>query len=345
MATLIAELGHDAPHLEVSLSLAGETLALVGPSGAGKTTVLKAIAGLLRPQRGRIVFEGQTWFDETTWVPPERRSIGFVFQGYALFPHLSVAANVAFGARTDVGALLRRFSLEHLAPERPARLSGGERQRVALARALARRPRLLLLDEPLGALDPALRAELRAELRTELTTEGLPAIVVTHDLDDALALAERVAVMVAGRIVQIGTPAELVAAPRDPFVARLAGINLLTGRASPGSGGLTAVALDGGGVIYSTDRATGRVGALVHPWEVALSLADDGPAGSALNSVTGEIDSVVVIGNRARVRVGALTAEVAAASAERLGLARGKRVSATFKATATRLIPLEPRRG
>jgi molybdate transport system ATP-binding protein len=313
----------------------------VGPSGAGKTTLLKAIAGLLRPQRGRVIFAGRTWFDDATWVPPEHRPIGFVFQGYALFPHLSVSRNIAFGARGDISGLLRRFSLEHVAEALPARLSGGERQRVALARALARRPELLLLDEPLSALDPALRAELRAELNTS----GLPAIVVTHDFDDAVALAERVAVMVAGRIVQIGTPAEVVAAPCDPFVARLAGINLLTGLATPAADGLTEVVLDGGGSVYSTDRLSGRVGILVHPWEVTLAPAVEGLSGSALNRVVGEIASVVVVGNRARVRVGELTAEVTAASAERMALARGRRVSAAFKATATRLIPLEPPRG
>jgi molybdate transport system ATP-binding protein len=328
----------DVPLRSFSLRVAlearpGETLALVGPSGAGKSTVLRAIAGLVRPASGRIQC-GETWFDDRTNLPPERRSVGFLFQEYALFPHLSVERNVAFGGAAD--GLLERLGIAHLARARPAELSGGERQRVALARALARRPKLLLLDEPLSALDPHTRADVRAELHTTLKDVGLPAVVVTHDFEDAATLADRVGVIVEGRLRQLAPAAELVAAPADPVVASFAGGNLLYGFARAVEG-LTEVVLDDGGTIWSTDERSGRVAALVYPWEV--SLAREAPRDSALNHVRAPVTSVVAIGNRARVRVGRLTAEVTAASAARLGVGIGETAVASFKATATRLFP------
>jgi molybdate transport system ATP-binding protein len=212
--------------VEAELSLGRETLALAGPSGAGKSTVLRAIAGLVRPARGRIVVDGETWFDGERRIdlPPDRRSVGLVFQDYALFPHMTVRQNIGYGGRRLVDDLLQRLAIEHLAGARPQGLSGGERQRVALARALAREPRVLLLDEPMAALDPHTRAGVRAELRQMLETAALPVLLVTHDFADAAVLADRVAVMDAGRIVQVGTPAELAAAPRDAFVAALVGV-------------------------------------------------------------------------------------------------------------------------
>jgi molybdate transport system ATP-binding protein len=319
-----------AVELEVA---AGETVALVGPSGAGKSTLLRAVAGLVRPQRGRIAC-GETWFDGRVDRSPEERSVGFVFQDYALFPHLSVEQNVGFGGPLD--GLLDRFHIAHLARARPRDLSGGERQRVALARALARKPRVLLLDEPMSALDPHTRADVRGELRALLHEFGLPTLLVTHDFEDAAALADRVGVLVEGELRQVATPSDLVAEPADAFVAALAGGNLLCGVARPLKTGLTQVDLDEGGVCYSTDARNGPVTVLVYPWDV--SLAHEQPVDSALNHLSGEIGSVVQIGNRVRVRVGQLTAEVTAASAERLGLRRGERVIATFKATATRLV-------
>ena len=311
----------------------GETVALVGPSGAGKSTVLRAVAGLVRPASGRIEC-GETWFDGRTNLPPERRSVGFVFQEYALFPHLSVERNVAFGG--DGGRLLERLGIAHLAAARPGQLSGGERQRVALARALARKPKLLLLDEPLSALDPHTRADVRAELHATLEDVGLPAVVVTHDFEDAATLADRVGVIVEGTIRQLAPPADLVAAPADPVVATFAGGNLLHGSARE-TAGLTEVVLDDGGTIWSTDARNGRVAALVYPWEV--SLAREEPSDSALNHVRAPVTSLAPLGNRVRVRVGRLTAEVTAASADRLALAVGEPAVATFKATATRLFP------
>src|SRR5439155_1395520 len=177
--------------LELALEAGPETVALVGPSGAGKTSVLRAIAGLARPARGTISCGDEIWFDADRRIDrrPEERSVGFVFQEYALFPHLNVEQNVTFGgARAD--RLLWRLHIEHLAKAKPSELSGGERQRVALARALARGPKVLLLDEPMAALDPHTRGKVRAELHDLLRELALPALLVTHDFEDAAALAD-----------------------------------------------------------------------------------------------------------------------------------------------------------
>jgi ABC-type sulfate/molybdate transport systems ATPase subunit len=211
--------------LELSIAVAVETVAIVGPSGAGKSTVLRAIAGLLRPESGRVALDDDIWFDSRTGVDraPEDRSVGMVFQQYALFPHLSVQKNVEFGGKERSAELLERFGIAHLARARPPQLSGGERQRVALARALARSPKVLLLDEPLSALDPQTRDVVRAELVGHLERLALPTLLVSHDVADAVALADRVGVIRDGRIIQLGTPAELAAAPADEFVARVFG--------------------------------------------------------------------------------------------------------------------------
>jgi molybdate transport system ATP-binding protein len=342
MASLVLELAVPLRSFELALALEleRETLALVGPSGAGKTTALRAVAGLVRPARGRIELDGTTLFDAERGIdrPPEERRVGLVFQEYALFPHLTVGQNVAFGGRDRAAELLERFRIAHLAKARPGELSGGERQRVALARALARDPAVLLLDEPMAALDAHTRADVRAELQELLRELALPTILVTHDFEDAAALADRVGVIAEGKVLQLGTPDELVAAPGDAFVASFTGGNLLHGFARPSSEGLTEVVLDGGAVVFSTDRAEGRVGVVVYPWEV--SIAHQAAADSALNHVAAPISSVVTIGNRARVRVGPLVGEVTSASAERLGLERGQVVVASFKATGARLVPL-----
>jgi molybdate transport system ATP-binding protein len=326
--------------LALALAVEQETLALVGPSGAGKTTVLRAIAGLVRPARGRIALGDEVLFDHDCGIdlPPERRRVGLVFQEYALFPHLSVGRNVAFGGKARVEELLERFRIAHLARARPDELSGGERQRVALARALARDPAVLLLDEPMAALDAHTRAGVRAELQELLRELALPTILVTHDFEDAAALADRVGVIAEGRILQLGTPDELIATPSDAFVASFTGANLLHGFARPAGEGLTEVVLDGGAVAFSTDQGEGRVGIVVYPWEVSIAHAS--AADSALNHVSAPISSIVTIGNRVRVRVGPLVGEVTAASAERLGLERGRVVVASFKATGARLVPL-----
>lgn len=328
--------------LELALTVEG-TVALVGPSGAGKTSVLRAVAGLVRPPRGRIALNGDVWLDGERGIclPPERRRVGLVFQEYALFPHLTVRANVAYGAGgRSVDALLERFRISHLADAHPRDLSGGERQRVALARALARDPDVLLLDEPLSALDAHTRTEVRGELAELLRELALPTLLVTHAYEDAAALADEVGVLVDGKLRQLGPPADLVARPRDGFVASFTGANLLRGRARRGAGELTAIRLEGGEQLWSVDAADGEVGVVVYPWEVSVARTHAEQADSALNVVRGEIASVVELANRVRVRVGPVTAEVTASSAQRLELARGGIAYATFKATGTRLVPL-----
>jgi molybdate transport system ATP-binding protein len=326
--------------VDLSLDLGAETVALVGPSGAGKTSLLRAIAGLAKPARGRIRCGGETWFDAEARIDrrPEERSVGYVFQEYALFPHFTVRGNVAYGGEGRVEELLDRFGIAHLAAERPTDLSGGERQRVALARALARNPKVLLLDEPLAALDAQTKREVRAELHSILRGLALPTLLVTHDFEDAATLAGSVGVLVDGKLRQLASPAELVASPADAFVASLTGANLMEGRARRAANGLTEVALKDGNRLYSTDEAEGDVGVAVYPWEVAIGLQP--VADSTLNHLRGEIVSLVTVGNRVRVRLGPVTAEVTVASAERLGLREGEPAYASFKATGTRLVPL-----
>jgi molybdate transport system ATP-binding protein len=328
--------------LELALEVGDATFALAGPSGSGKTTALRAVAGLAQPGRGRIAVGGEPWFDSERGidVPPEDRSVGLVFQDYALFPHLSVERNVAFGGADSVTELLERFGIARLAAHKPGELSGGERQRVALARALARSPQVLLLDEPLAALDAQTRAHVRGELRQDLREAGLPTIVVTHDFADAAALADRIGVLVDGKLVQIGTATELVASPASPFVAEFAGGNLLLGTAVPRGDGLTEVLLADGTSVVSADPVVGPVGVVVQPWDVSIARVES--ADSMQNHVRGEIASLVPVGNRVRVRVGPLTAEITASSAERLGLRVGDTVVAGFKATGARLMPSGP---
>ena len=328
--------------VELALEVGCETVALVGPNGAGKSTVLRAVAGLERPERGVIALGDEVWFADgprcgaRTCLDPDRRAVGLVFQEYALFPHLTVRQNVAYGGKARAGELLRRFRIDHLAGARPGALSGGERQRVALARALARDPKVLLLDEPLAALDAQTRGAVRGELHELLAELRLPTLLVTHDFADAATLADRVGVISDGRLVQIGRPEELLARPATPFVASLTGANVLIGNARS-HGDLTEVVLDTGANVFSTDSAAGRVSVAIQPWEVSIARA--APGDSSLNHVAGPVTSLFALGNRVRVTVGGLTAEVTRESAERLGLAEGEQAVASFKATATRLFP------
>ena len=338
--------------LDVSLEVEpGRCLALVGPSGAGKSTVLRAIAGLHLPDRGRIALGGMPWLDRDGGidVPPERRRCGYLFQDYALFPHMSARRNVAFGLdhiprserRGQADAFLDRFGVEHLADASVRRLSGGERQRVALARALAREPDVLLLDEPFSALDTRTAASASRELASMIGATAGPTVLVTHDFSEAALLADEVAVIDRGRIVQRGTPAELSSRPTSAFVADFSGAAVLFGHASPDAGGTTLVRLDGGGELTSTDLTSGPVAVAVYPWEIALEPKDVRRHSSALNRLAVTVTSVTEVGNRARVGLSTphpLTAEITSQSAQRLGLAPGVAVNAVFKATATRLV-------
>jgi molybdate transport system ATP-binding protein len=343
-----------ALELEVGLQVeAGECLALAGPSGAGKTSVLRIAAGLVRPRRGRVEANGETWLDTDRGVDlaPEHRRCGYVFQEYALFPHLSAWQNVAYplrgmsrhARRERALELLDRFGLAGLADARPRTLSGGERQRVAVARALARRPGVLLLDEPLSALDARTSAAAAHQLSAVLHEVDIPSLLVTHDFSEAAQLGDRVGVIDAGRVVQEGTPSQLAATPRSAFVADFTGAVVLSGVAAEGPDGLTRVQLDGGGEAISTDRAVGRVAVSVYPWEIAIEPAGEVASSSAQNHLQAEVISITTVGNRVRVGLTApqpLAAEITGTSARNLGLRAGTRVTATWKAAATRLLNL-----
>jgi molybdate transport system ATP-binding protein len=341
MATLTADFTLPLRSFDLELALeVGGTVALVGPSGAGKTSVLRAIAGLVRPPRGRIALDGDVWLDSARRLfrKPDERRVGLVFQEYALFPHLTVRQNVAYAGKERAGEYLERFRISHLADARPTALSGGERQRVALARALARGPGVILLDEPLSALDTHTKGTVRAELQELLHELALPAILVTHDFEDAAALADQVGVIGDGRLRQFASPAELVERPTDAFVASFTGANLLRGKARRLEDDMTVIQLEGGELVYSTEWGDGDVGVVVYPWEVSVGRMQQDD--SAMNLIHGEIRSLVTVGNRVRVRIGPIIAEVTASSADKLELARGGSAFATFKATGTRLVPL-----
>ncbi len=343
-----------ALQLDVAFEVtAGQCLALAGPSGAGKTSMLRIVAGLVRPERGHVEANGEVWLDTEQGidVAPEHRRCGYVFQEYALFPHLSAWQNVAYPLRglsraekrTRALELLERFGLAGLADARPRTLSGGERQRVAVARALARRPEVILLDEPLSALDARTRAGAARELAAVLRDVEVPSLLVTHDFTEAAQLGDRVGVIDAGRVVQEGTPSELAAMPRSAFVADFTGAVVLTGVAAGCSDGLTRVTLDGGGEALSSDRAEGPVALSVYPWEIAIEPADEASHGSARNRLAADVISLTTVGNRVRVGLAAsqpLAAEITTDSAEQLQLRAGVRVTATWKATATRLLAL-----
>jgi molybdate transport system ATP-binding protein len=326
--------------LQLSLDVRS-TVALVGPSGAGKSTVLSAIAGLVKPSEGRITCDDETWFDAERRISlaPDRRRVGLVFQDYALFPHMTVRENIEYGRRHTADEYLDRFNIRSLEHARPTSLSGGERQRVALARALARDPAALLLDEPLAALDAHTRAEVRAELQQLLGTLEIPTLLVTHDFEDAAALADQVGVIVEGELRQSGTPSELVSRPADPFVASFTGANLFRGQPE-GSGDSTRIRLTDGTAITTTDHGNGAVMLAVYPWDITL--ARTRPDDSAMNVIAGTITSIAELGNRARVTLGPVSAEITVESLRRLGLAVGDHAYASFKATGTRIVASGP---
>jgi molybdate transport system ATP-binding protein len=331
---------------------------LFGPSGSGKTTVLRTLAGLHRPDQGQVTFGGDTWLDTARGVftPPQARGVGLLFQEHALFPHLSVAGNLGYGlhrlSRAEREARVRelasRLGLTELLERRPGQLSGGQRQRVALARALAPQPRLLLLDEPLSALDTPTRDALRGELRQRLEQAGLPAIVVTHDRTEALALGDRLVVLVDGAVRQVGPVHEVFSSPADVEVARVVGtenvfparlVRREEGLVVVRTGALELVAVDPGGL---EDEAY----ACIRAEEVVLEpghAPEPRAASSAQNRLQGHIAERREEGALVRLTVACsgvrLVALVTRASAGRLELLPGREVSAVVKAPSIRIVP------
>ncbi len=308
---------------------AGAITALLGPSGSGKTTVLRAIAGLEEPDAGRVRICG----DDCTRTPPQRRGVGFVFQGYALFDHLTVRRNVGFGLRVQgvsskerearVDELLDLVQLQGYGERYPSQLSGGQRQRVAFARALATRPRVLLLDEPFAALDTRVRVELRAWLRELHEQTHVTTLLVTHDQEEALELAQQVVVMHEGRVRQVGTPLEVYDRPATPFVASFIGnANVLRGHVEGGRASVGGLLLDApGGVPEGT-----RVHAFVRPHEVRIARAAEASSGAqaviaALTRVGDSVKLCLQLAERTTLMV-----HMAHAELEALGVAQGERV-------------------
>jgi molybdate transport system ATP-binding protein len=319
--------------LHAALSVGAETVALIGASGSGKSSLLRIVAGLERPGAGRVALGAEIWFDAAAHIDrkPEYRRVGYVPQDYALFPHLSVAGNVRFAGRRDRPDLLERLGIAHLADARPAQLSGGERQRVALARALAREPRVLLLDEPFGALDAITRQRVRDELADMLATLRLPTLLVTHAFDDASALAARIGVLDEGRLVQVASPAELLAAPASVVVAALTGANVLAGTAAPHGSG-ARIHLDGGGMLESASPAVGPVQIAVHPWALTLTSPELSPLTDRVISIREE--------NGARVvRLQRLVVRTAPGAAAGLELAEGALVGLRALPSGVHVLP------
>ncbi|MDX3407250.1 ABC transporter ATP-binding protein [Streptomyces sp. ME02-6977A] len=336
-ARLVVERG--GFRLDVALTAApGDVLALLGPNGAGKTTALRALAGLVPLSDGHLRLDGA----ELDRTPPESRPVGVVFQDYLLFPHLTALDNVAFGprcrgatkaqARTQAAAWLERLGLAGHAAAKPRRLSGGQAQRVALARALATRPRLLLLDEPLAALDARTRLDVRAQLRRHLADFEAVAVLVTHDPLDAMVLADHLVVVEDGHVVQEGTPSHIARRPRTDYIAHLVGLNLYRGRAE----GHT-VRLEGGPAITTTEELTGPAFVAFPP--SAVTLHRERPTGSSARNVWRcEVAGLETHGDQIRADLTGdlpLAADLTTLAAAELDLHPGATVWAAVKATQT----------
>ena len=326
--------------------------ALIGPSGCGKTTLLRCLAGLTQPDQGRIEFGGRTWFDSSSRcaLSPQRRDIGFLFQDYALFPHLNVAENMGYGVqrlpeldrRSRVAAILERFDLAGLENRFPRQLSGGQQQRVALGRVLVRRPKLLLLDEPLSALDAILRDQLRGELRRILVEFAVPTIVVTHDRIEAMSLADRVAVMDAGSIQQIGSMHEVFSRPKNARLARLTGVEtVVPGEIVEHRDGLAVILVGSVRIFAVSSNVTCRsVYVCIKGEDVTLQKGAC-EASSVRNHVMATVTTMIPEGPLIRVGLDCgfgLTALITRPASEELSLSPGQTVMASFKATAIHLI-------
>lgn len=325
----------------------GDVVAVLGPNGAGKSTAFRALAGLRPLDGGHVRLDGTT-LDEPatdTFVPPERRPIGVVFQDYLLFPNLTALENVAFGlrargtpkatARASARTWLERVGLADHVDHRPAALSGGQAQRVALARAMATEPRLLLLDEPLAALDAGTRGTVRRDLRRHLATFPGIRLLVTHDPVDAYALADRVMIVEHGRVVQQGTLADVTAQPRSRYIAELVGVNLLTGEGRDGH-----LVTANGGQVQPADPVSGPAFAVIEPRAVALYRTP--PDGSPRNVWACTVADIDRHADRIRVRLDGpvpLVAEITTSALDALALRPGDAVWASVKATEITTYP------
>ncbi|KRE60633.1 ABC transporter ATP-binding protein [Nostocoides sp. Soil756] len=350
--TLDAQVRLTRGTLELDLPLRaadGEVLAVLGPNGAGKTTALHALAGLVRLGAGHVRVDGETWAGDGVHLDPSLRRVGMLSADHLLFPHLTARGNVAFGPRSRgasraaaaarADAELEALGVLDLARRRPAQLSHGQAQRVALGRALATDPRLLLLDEPLSALDPGLRPQVRATLAARLREFRGSAVLVTHDPLDALTLADHLVFVETGRIVQEGSPTDVVARPRNPYVAQVVGLNLYPGTADDG----TTVSTPLGAVVTGGHDHRGPSWVAFAPSAVALY--PDAPHGSTRNAWAARVASVELVGQSARVRLvtggagPAVLAEVTAGSVATLRLQPGQELWAGVKATEVSAYP------
>jgi molybdate transport system ATP-binding protein len=339
-------------HFDLDVEFAvtpGEVVVVVGPSGAGKTSILNCVAGLDTPDGGRICLGDHTVFDAATGVNvrPEAREVGYVFQDYALFPHLTVRRNVVYGLQARgrspaesgprVEALLELLRIRDLANAYPAQLSGGEQQRVALARALAIEPKVLLLDEPLAALDTTSRKHVRRELRQLLRQLDVAVILVTHDYEDALVLGRRILVMERGRVSRAGSHEELLQHPRSRFVADFTGVNYFEGTVEAGGDQPRQVRI-GSATLHAVTDLEGEVSVSFFPSDVTLSTAE--PHTSARNLFRGPVREVANLGGRLRVQIDAalpVVADITPDAYGALGLHEGTPVYVAIKATSIRV--------
>lgn len=325
--------------------------ALFGPSGCGKTTILRVIAGLTRPEQGRIHWNAECLEDTTqgTFVRPQHRRVGLLFQDYALFPHMNVERNIGYGLprgpdkRRAIADIMERFQISGMNRRRPSELSGGQQQRVALARAVIRRPRLLLLDEPLSALDATTRQQVRRELRELLVAGGIPALIVTHDPIEAVTLAEHILVMDRGRILQQGPAEEVFSRPADLAVANIVGVETVQRGVVVGQRNALVEIRVGTAIVRAAarDELPRHVDICIRAEDVLLFPGEPGRT-SAQNILKGRITEILAEGPLCRVVLDCgfpLTSLISKQARANLGLSPGDACTAVIKATAVHAIP------